>query len=202
MEFLLPLAIPAASLQCRSPPRDEIHRQSSARLPHRFSCNNNWDTSKIGAEDSPSKNDGLLHYTPEGDKLPKDSEEGSKLPILQSTIAIFVSFAICKLATKIIKLFGVQGGKLPCITVIIIIFATLYPVQFGALAPTREGKPYKLKEREVCLYYRVTITTELQLLGLLCHKSRMGLKILPIPPGPYRAKSHWTKIDKRGVLRN
>ncbi|KAK8970501.1 hypothetical protein KSP40_PGU005182 [Platanthera guangdongensis] len=95
--------------------------------------------SKIGAEDSPSKNDGLLHYTPEGDKFSKDSEEGSKLPILQSTIAISVSFAICKLATNITKLFGVQGGKLPCITAIIVILATLFPVQFGALAPTGEA---------------------------------------------------------------
>lgn len=93
--------------------------------------------SKIGAEDSPSKNDGLLHY--EGVKFPKDSEEGSKLPILQSTIAIFVSFTICKLATSITKLFGVQGGKLPCITAIIVILATLFPVQFGALAPTGEA---------------------------------------------------------------
>lgn len=95
--------------------------------------------SKIAAEDTPT-NEGLFHHGPkDGNMLSKDSGERSKFPILLSAIAISVSLGICKLATYITKVFGIQGGNLPCITAIIVILATLFPVQFGALAPTGEA---------------------------------------------------------------
>lgn len=60
---------------------------------------------------------------------------GSKLPVLQTASALAVSFAICKTATYLNKLVGIQGGDLPAITAIVVILATSLPKEFGYLAP-------------------------------------------------------------------
>ncbi|KAG1359350.1 putative membrane protein YjcL [Cocos nucifera] len=64
---------------------------------------------------------------------------GNKLPVLQSATAIAMSFAICKAATYITKLLGIQGGNLPCITAIVVALATIFPSQIGNLAPAGEA---------------------------------------------------------------
>ncbi|KAF8379560.1 hypothetical protein HHK36_029000 [Tetracentron sinense] len=68
-----------------------------------------------------------------------ESKLENKLPVLQTTIALAVSFAICKTATYFTKLFGIQGGSLPCITAIVVLLATAFPTQFGYLAPASEA---------------------------------------------------------------
>ncbi|KAF6157669.1 hypothetical protein GIB67_037242 [Kingdonia uniflora] len=84
--------------------------------------------SKIPPEVSMSTND--MHMEPKA---------GNKLPVLQTATAIAVSFAICKMATYLTLYLGIQGGILPCVTAIVVILATLFPVQFGNLAPAGEA---------------------------------------------------------------
>ncbi|KAL7003472.1 hypothetical protein U1Q18_004626 [Sarracenia purpurea var. burkii] len=66
-------------------------------------------------------------------------ETGNKLPVLQTAIAIAVSFAICKMGSSFTKCFGIQGGSLPAITAIVVILATAFPGPFGHLAPSGEA---------------------------------------------------------------
>ncbi|KAM7499693.1 hypothetical protein LguiA_024107 [Lonicera macranthoides] len=49
--------------------------------------------------------------------------------------ALAVSFAICKAATYLNKLVGIEGGDLLASTAIVVILATLLPKEFGYLAP-------------------------------------------------------------------
>lgn len=71
--------------------------------------------------------------------MEEEQRAGNKLPVLQSATAIAVSFAICKAATLITTKFGFQGGNLPCITAIVVLLATVFPAQFGRLAPAGEA---------------------------------------------------------------
>lgn len=70
-----------------------------------------------------------------------DTESGpdNKLPVLHSATAIAVSLAICKAGTFLTKYLGIQGGSLPAITAVVVILATLFPTQFGKLAPSGEA---------------------------------------------------------------
>ncbi|KAL3714212.1 hypothetical protein ACJRO7_006195 [Eucalyptus globulus] len=70
-----------------------------------------------------------------------DTESGpaNKLPLLQSATSIAVSLAICKAGTSLTKYLGIQGGSLPAITAVVVILATLFPTQFGKLAPSGEA---------------------------------------------------------------
>ncbi|KAG0498041.1 hypothetical protein HPP92_002732 [Vanilla planifolia] len=86
--------------------------------------------SKIPPEHSSLKNDCLLEV---------ESRSVNKLPVLESAGAIAVSLAICKVAIHITKIFGIQGGNLPCITAIIVALATIFPGQIGRLAPAGES---------------------------------------------------------------
>lgn len=87
--------------------------------------------SKIPPETSTSTNDVALD---------KESNRGSnKLPVLETATALAVSFAICKTATYLTKFLGIQGGSLPALTAIVVILATVFPVQFGQLAPSGEA---------------------------------------------------------------
>ncbi|PSS33039.1 Protein of unknown function DUF819 protein [Actinidia chinensis var. chinensis] len=86
--------------------------------------------SKIPPESSASTND---------DGSNKELETSNKLPVLQTAMAIAVSFAICKIGTFLTKYFGIQGGSLPAITAIVVILATAFPRQFGQLAPSGEA---------------------------------------------------------------
>ncbi|KAL0905324.1 hypothetical protein M5K25_023735 [Dendrobium thyrsiflorum] len=88
----------------------------------------------------------LLHDGPKETDKSDEPKEGRKLHVLQSAIAISVSFTICKLATYVTQVFGIQGGNLPCITAIIVILATIFPAQFGALAPAGEAIAFILMQ--------------------------------------------------------
>ena len=68
-----------------------------------------------------------------------ESRSGSKLAVLQTAVAIAASFAICKTATWLAKLFGIKGGDLPGITVIVVILATVLRTHFGYLAPAGDA---------------------------------------------------------------
>lgn len=63
---------------------------------------------------------------------------GDKLPVLQSAVAIAVSFLICKAGSFLTKYYGIQGGMLPLITAIVVVLATVFPKQFNHLAPSGE----------------------------------------------------------------
>lgn len=53
----------------------------------------------------------------------------------QTAAALAASFAICKGATWLTKLFGIEGGNLPVITAMVVFLATVLPKHFGYLAP-------------------------------------------------------------------
>ncbi|PKA50123.1 hypothetical protein AXF42_Ash019642 [Apostasia shenzhenica] len=96
--------------------------------------------SKIPAETSPSTGKIMMEdESEEGNTFTYEPKQGNKLPVLKIASAIAISFAICKAANHIADVFGIQGGKLPCVTAIIVILATLFPRQFGALAPAGEA---------------------------------------------------------------
>lgn len=67
------------------------------------------------------------------------SEAGNKLPVLQTATAISISFVICTVSTYIMKALKIQGYNLPCITAIVVVLATIFPTQFGNLAPAGEA---------------------------------------------------------------
>ncbi|PIA49251.1 hypothetical protein AQUCO_01300240v1 [Aquilegia coerulea] len=73
------------------------------------------------------------------DPVDMDSKSGNKTPVLQTATALAVSLGICKVATYLTKRFGVQGGNLPFVTAIVVVLATIFPVQFGYLAPAGEA---------------------------------------------------------------
>lgn len=63
-----------------------------------------------------------------------ESNSRSKLVVTQTAAALAASFAICKFATWLTKLFGIKGGDLPVITAIVVFLATVLPKHFGYLA--------------------------------------------------------------------
>lgn len=68
-----------------------------------------------------------------------ESNSGSKLPVLQTAAAIAISMVICKAAIYISKVFGIQGGNLPVITVSVVVLATLFPKHFAYIAPAGDA---------------------------------------------------------------
>ncbi|KAJ3693996.1 hypothetical protein LUZ60_009476 [Juncus effusus] len=88
--------------------------------------------SNIPAEPSVSSNE-----------LSEESKESTgannKLPVLESAVAVAISFAICKMGVYITNYFGIQGGNLPFITAIVVALATVFPSFFGKLAPAGES---------------------------------------------------------------
>lgn len=64
---------------------------------------------------------------------------GSNLPVLQTAAAIAISMAICKSATWMSKLPGIQGGILPVVTALVVILATLLPTHFAYIAPAGDA---------------------------------------------------------------
>ncbi|PPR82333.1 hypothetical protein GOBAR_AA38386 [Gossypium barbadense] len=68
-----------------------------------------------------------------------DSKMESKIPVLQSATALAVSFSICKVASYVTNLYNIEGGILPGVTAIVVILATLFPKQFGELAPAGDA---------------------------------------------------------------
>ncbi|TYI53540.1 hypothetical protein E1A91_D11G011900v1 [Gossypium mustelinum] len=68
-----------------------------------------------------------------------DSKMESKIPVLQSATALAISFSICKVASYVTNLYNIEGGILPGVTAIVVILATLFPKQFGELAPAGDA---------------------------------------------------------------
>ncbi|GMJ14948.1 hypothetical protein like AT5G24000 [Hibiscus trionum] len=75
----------------------------------------------------------------DNDEINSDSKTGSKTPVLQIATALSVSFFICKMASYLTNLFKIEGGILPGVTAIVVILATLFPTQFGDLAPAGDA---------------------------------------------------------------
>ncbi|CAN6842653.1 unnamed protein product [Brassica oleracea var. botrytis] len=69
----------------------------------------------------------------------KDSETENKIPVLLIATGIAVSLAICKIGALLTKHFGISGGSLPAITAVVVVLATVFPSQFGRLAPSGEA---------------------------------------------------------------
>lgn len=67
-----------------------------------------------------------------------ETQSSNKLPVLQTATALATTFAICKIASYLTKL-GLKGGILPAVTAIVVVLATIFPAQFGYLAPTGEA---------------------------------------------------------------
>lgn len=86
--------------------------------------------SKVPPESSASVND---------DTMTNMSGSGDKLPVLQMATSLAVSFAMCKVANILTGYFGIQGGNLPLVTAIAVIFATVFPKPFASLAPSGEA---------------------------------------------------------------
>eukprot|EP00268_Persea_americana_P012633 TRINITY_DN15387_c0_g1_i1.p1 TRINITY_DN15387_c0_g1~~TRINITY_DN15387_c0_g1_i1.p1 ORF type:complete len:480 (+),score=75.16 TRINITY_DN15387_c0_g1_i1:111-1442(+) len=85
--------------------------------------------SRIPAEASTSTNDSPVNT---------ETQSSNKLPVLQTATALATAFAVCKIASYLTKL-GLKGGILPAVTAIVVVLATIFPAQFGYLAPTGEA---------------------------------------------------------------
>ncbi|CAN8252705.1 unnamed protein product [Cochlearia groenlandica] len=72
-------------------------------------------------------------------EVSKDSETKNKIPVLLIATGIAVSLAICKIGALVTKHFGIAGGSLPAITAVVVVLATVFPSQFGRLAPSGEA---------------------------------------------------------------
>ncbi|VVB17416.1 unnamed protein product [Arabis nemorensis] len=70
--------------------------------------------------------------------MSKDDKLEDKNRVVSTSIALSVSFLICKAAILMTELFKIQGGMLPAVTAITIILATSFPDFFNSLAPSAE----------------------------------------------------------------
>lgn len=64
-----------------------------------------------------------------------ESNSEDNFAVLQPATAIAISFLICKSSTYLTSVCGIQGCNLPVITATVVIVATVFPSQFGYLAP-------------------------------------------------------------------
>ncbi|KAH0906286.1 hypothetical protein HID58_038113 [Brassica napus] len=94
--------------------------------------------SKIPAETSPPPTSGKSDCCCDA-ATNKDSETTNKIPVLLIATGIAVSLAICKAGALLTKYFGISGGSLPAITAVVVVLATVFPSQFGRLAPSGEA---------------------------------------------------------------
>uniref|UniRef100_A0A1J3K750 Putative membrane protein YjcL n=1 Tax=Noccaea caerulescens TaxID=107243 RepID=A0A1J3K750_NOCCA len=74
---------------------------------------------------------------PDADMTKHDKLE-DKNRVVSTSIALSVSFLICKAAISMTELVKIQGGMLPAVTAITIILATSFPDVFNSLAPSAE----------------------------------------------------------------
>ncbi|CAE6117556.1 unnamed protein product [Arabidopsis arenosa] len=75
--------------------------------------------------------------SPDAD-MTKDDELKDKNRLVSTSIALSISFLICKAAISMTTLFKIQGGMLPAVTAITIVLATSFPDFFNSLAPSAE----------------------------------------------------------------
>ncbi|KAL6127676.1 hypothetical protein ACLB2K_071039 [Fragaria x ananassa] len=166
LEFLLPLAVPL--LLYRADMRRVIKstRGAALGLLARISCDNSWNSSgiSIGAYasawsrqlENSSCTHGKTHWwscqlrchsrcsweapiSDTGIASDAESDNGKKLPLVQTATALAVSLAICKSGYYLTKYFRIQGGILPSVTAIVVVLATVFPKQFAYLAPSGEA---------------------------------------------------------------
>ncbi|KAH0896957.1 hypothetical protein HID58_046525 [Brassica napus] len=93
--------------------------------------------SKIPAETLPPPTSDVALCTDA--ETSKGSETENKIPVLLIATGIAVSLAICKVGALLTKHFGISGGSLPAITAVVVVLATVFPSQFGRLAPSGEA---------------------------------------------------------------
>ncbi|XP_024006679.1 uncharacterized protein LOC112083348 [Eutrema salsugineum] len=72
------------------------------------------------------------------DNMKKDDKVEDKNRVVSTSVALSVSFLICKAAISMTELLKIQGGMLPAVTAITIILATSFPGFFNSLAPSAE----------------------------------------------------------------
>ncbi|CAJ2629969.1 unnamed protein product [Trifolium pratense] len=157
------------------------------------------------------------------------SGSGDKLPVLQMVTSLAVSFAMCKVANILTGYFGIQGGNLPLVTAIAVIFATVFPKPFASLAPSGEAMAVILIQvffgvigasgsirsvmntaPSIFLFSLVQITVHLALILGLGRLFRFDLKLLLIASnanvgGPTTAcgmatAKGWTSLILPGIL--
>ncbi|CAF2088735.1 unnamed protein product [Brassica napus] len=75
--------------------------------------------------------------SPDGD-MTKDDKVEDKNRVVSTSIALSVSFLICKAAISMTELLKIQGGMLPAVTAITVVLATSFPDFFNSLAPSAE----------------------------------------------------------------
>lgn len=75
--------------------------------------------------------------SPDAD-MTKDDKLEDKNRVVSTSIALSVSFLICKAAITLTTLFKIQGVMLPAVTAITIVLATSFPDFFNSLAPSAE----------------------------------------------------------------
>lgn len=98
------------------------------------------------------------------EEISKLTGENNKLPVLESAVAIAISFAICKMGSSITSYFSIQGGNLPCVTAIAVALATIFPSYFTKLAPTGEAMALILMQ-VVQIYLCTILFRPLQMIG-------------------------------------
>ncbi|KAJ4900443.1 hypothetical protein Rs2_14394 [Raphanus sativus] len=70
--------------------------------------------------------------------MTKDDKAEDKNRVVSTSIALSVSFLICKAAISMTELLKIQRGMLPAVTAITVLLATSFPDFFNSLAPSAE----------------------------------------------------------------
>ncbi|KAJ7299633.1 hypothetical protein O6H91_Y188800 [Diphasiastrum complanatum] len=64
---------------------------------------------------------------------------GSNMQLLEGSIGLALSAAICMSGVGCAKFLRIHGGGIPCITAIVVLLATIFPTKLGRLAPSGES---------------------------------------------------------------
>jgi uncharacterized membrane protein len=90
--------------------------------------------------------------SPDAD-MTKDDKLEDKNRVVSTSIALSVSFLICKAAITLTTLFKIQGVMLPAVTAITIVLATSFPDFFNSLAPSAETISLILMQVSLSLHF-------------------------------------------------
>lgn len=90
--------------------------------------------SRIPKDSSPDENE--VHLV---DKVDPQSPSGPRAYLLQSATALALSACICTAGVYLAQALGIHGGDIPCITVLVVFLATVFPSWVGSLAPAGEA---------------------------------------------------------------
>jgi len=76
----------------------------------------------------------------QGNKVSGEPQQrgGGRMSVLHGGAALALSFLIYKAGSAAAARLGLQGGTLPCVTALVVVLATAFPRQLGALAPAGE----------------------------------------------------------------